>query len=266
MEALMFDINQVNYKIGDHTLLHQVSLTSMPGEIFGLLGPNGAGKSTLLHLLAGDLLPTSGAITFEGRPLKDWCPLDLARRRAVMPQRSLLGFNFSCLDVVLMGRHPHLSRSSRESDLWIAKAAMGLTEVEHLAEAPFPGISGGEAQRVCLARSIAQIWEVPKQTENRWLLLDEPTANLDPKHQQGVLKVARHLARQGVGVLIVLHDLNLAATFCDRIALLQQGTVAAIGAPCDVLTPGFVQQIYGIETLLMDHPKGKSHGAVLINL
>ncbi len=239
-------------RVGAATLAEGVSLTVVPGEILAVIGPNGAGKSTVLRALAGEIAFASVTVTLDGRPLADWRPRDLARVRAVLPQRSDLSFGFAAGEVVLMGRTPHLSGGESLKDHRIALDAMRLTRTEPFADRVYTTLSGGERQRVQLARVLAQIWE---GEEPRYLLLDEPTNNLDLSHQHSTLTIARGFAGRGVGVLAVLHDLNLAAQYADRIVVLKDGSVLAEGTPHEVLTPPLIELTYDVSVLVQPHPQ-----------
>ncbi len=247
----MMHLHDATYRIGPNTLVDGVTLALRPGEVLAVVGANGAGKTTLLRLLSGELRPSSGAVCLDGRPLGAFAPEHLARRRAVLPQHSTLGFGFSVQEVVLLGRTPHRTPPAR--DLEIAAGAMQAAGVAHLAARRYPTLSGGEQQRVHLARALAQIWEASGPGA-RYLLLDEPTASLDLAHQHAVLGVARRCAAAGVGVLAVLHDLNLAAQHADRIAVLRRGRLLAEGPPEAVLTPEIIRRAFDISVLVTRHP------------
>jgi iron complex transport system ATP-binding protein len=234
-------------------LLREVSCALGPGELLAVVGPNGAGKSTLLKVLCGDIAPSAGEVALEGRPLRSWKHLEQARRRAVLPQESSLGFPFTALEVALMGRHPHLRGAESAHDVAIAHEALELARARQLADRLYPTLSGGEKQRVQLSRVLAQIWEVP-ESGSRYLLLDEPTNNLDLAHQHGLLQVAKRLAREGAGVFAVLHDLNLAAQYADRLLLLQAGRVAAVGAPHEVITEALIGSVFATPVVVTRHP------------
>jgi iron complex transport system ATP-binding protein len=221
--------------------------------VLAVVGPNGAGKSTLRKILCGDLKPSGGEVFMKGRALADWSLTERAQVRAVLPQDSSLNFPFTVLEVVLMGRAPHLKGAEGKHDYEVARAALDAVEVRHLEERIYPTLSGGERQRVQLARVLAQIWEPPAGGA-RYLLLDEPTSNLDLAHQHSTLKIARRFAREGVGVLIILHDLNLAAQYADRILMLRQGSVAALGSPIEVLTPEAIYETFGMPVVITKHP------------
>ena len=243
----MLALEDATVRIGRATLLDGLSLEVAPGEVVAVVGPNGAGKTTALRLLAGETAPSSGRAVLDGRPfdLED----GLARRRAVLPQKSALAFGFSALDVVMLGRTPH--RSTRAEDRAAASRSMHAAGVAGLAGRRYPSLSGGEQQRVHLARALAQL----DGTEGpRYLLLDEPTSALDLAHQHAVLRVARRQAADGVGVLAVLHDLNLAAQYADRIAVLAGGRLVAVGTADAVLTPSVVRCAFGISVVVTRNP------------
>ncbi|QUW03927.1 heme ABC transporter ATP-binding protein [Chloracidobacterium validum] len=251
----MLEARQIGVAWGGKPLLDQVSVKFVPGEVTALLGPNGAGKSTLLKVLSGDLAPTQGAVYLDGRPLASWSLLERARRRAVLPQESSLAFPFTAFEVVLLGRAPHVALRETPQDAEIARQAMKQTSTEHLAGRSYPSLSGGERQRVQFARSLAQIWDALPDGAARWLLLDEPTASLDLAHQYEAMAVARQLAQDGVGVIVVLHDLNLAAYAADYVVLLERGRVAAEGRPEEVLTAERIRLVFGLEVLVSRHPR-----------
>jgi iron complex transport system ATP-binding protein len=227
-------------------LLDGVSLALTPGEVVALVGPNGAGKSTLLRVLAGDLSPNGGEVTLDGKALASFRARELALRRAVLPQQTVMQFAFAAREVVAMGRHPHSGRRDAPDDEAIVTAAMVRTETDKLAERAFPSLSGGEQGRVSLARVLAQ--EAPI------LLLDEPTAALDLRHQQATLAIARELAAEGAAVLAVLHDLNLAAAYADRVALLAAGRLEAVGPPWEVLNAAILSAVFDHPIVIVPHP------------
>jgi iron complex transport system ATP-binding protein len=246
----MLQLDKATVRIGSATLLDELSLGVSPGEVVAIVGPNGAGKTTSLRLLAGETEPTDGQVLLDGQPLSAAPIHELALRRGVLPQQSALGFGFSTLDVVLLGRTPHGTR--RHVDLEAAARAMRRAGVDHLAAQPYPTLSGGERQRVHLARVLAQLDGAPDG--DRYLLLDEPTSALDLAHQHAVLRVAQEEAATGTGVLAVLHDLNLAAQYADRIAVLAEGKLVALGTAESVLTPAIVQYAFGISVVVTQNP------------
>ncbi|VCU72593.1 Hemin import ATP-binding protein HmuV [Pigmentiphaga humi] len=217
------------------------------GEVVMLIGPNGAGKSTLLAAMAGDLQPAAGEVRFKGRALRDWPAGELARQRAVLPQRAGLSLPFTVDEVVQLGC---LARSeSRRQLRAIVRTALETAGVVHLAQRSMPALSGGEQARVHLARVLAQIWPEGEGGDgHRLLLLDEPCASLDPHHQHSVCTAVREFAhRTGAAVIVTMHDMNLAAQYADRIVALWEGRLIADGAPRSVLTREFVQRCFAVD-------------------
>jgi iron complex transport system ATP-binding protein len=229
-------------------VLHNITFEAAPGAIIGLIGPNGAGKSTLLRAISGAIAPSAGAVRLGGRELGRLSANERARLVAVVPQIAHMPAGFSVAEVVLMGRAPHLPRFGGESarDREVARAALARTDTLALAGRAAHTLSGGEQQRVLIARALAQ--------EPRVLLLDEATAHLDLKHQVAVLGLVRQLARDGMIVIAALHDLNLAAVYADRLALLRGGELLALGSPAQVLTPAWLRAAFDVEALVGTHP------------
>lgn len=232
---------------GTALLVHDVDLHLPAGEVGVLLGPNGAGKSTLLSVLAGLRRPQAGMVRIDGQPLTAQSAAELARRRSMLAQDTSVAFDFKVRELVELGRYPHRLHPSRdESD--IVNQAMACADVTHLADRQAQGLSGGERARVQLARALAQVWEAPADDASRWLLLDEPTAALDLRHQHETLATVRRWAReQGTGVLAVLHDLNLALRYADRVWVLDHGRLQAAGHPAKVLTPDLLQRVWQVQ-------------------
>lgn len=231
---------------GARTVLEDVDFQVAAGEIVALVGPNGAGKSSLLAALAGELAPSTGTVQLEGQALTHWTHADMARRRAVLPQSHAVGFPFTAREVVAMGRAPWLHTPAAEHDDDLIAAALAATDVTHLAGRVFPSLSGGERARVALARVLAQ--------DTATLLLDEPTAALDIGHQEAVLRLAAARAAEGAAVVVVVHDLGVAAAYADRVTVLDGGRVAADGPPREVLTRGLLTRIYRHPVDVFDHP------------
>lgn len=250
----MLEARQVSFAIRSKLLVEAVSLEIQPGQITAVVGPNGAGKSTLLKLLCGDLQPNHGEVWLSGRPLKQWPAIEQARRRAILPQSSALSFPFTALEVVLMGRMPHCRGLEGAHDYKIARLALTKTESLHLQNRLYPTLSGGEQQRVQLARVLAQIWE-PLPEGDRFLLLDEPTNNLDLAHQHHTLRLAKKLAYEGLGVLTILHDLNLAAQYADQVLALKAGRTVAVGPPSQIFTPETIFNAFDLSALVLPHPQ-----------
>lgn len=263
----MLEVNNIQVDLGGVTILHDLSLRVSAGEVVSVVGPNGAGKSTLFGAMAGSLNPKRGNVELERRDLKTWPPEVLARRRAVLPQQSELTFPFRVLEIVLLGRSPHTGSSNPENDLAIARLALLETETFHLADRVYTTLSGGERQRVHLARVLAQIGfcdtgrkdpdpvSENAESEERFLLLDEPTSSLDPAHQHTTLQTAVRAAERGIGVVAVLHDLNLAAMYADRVVMLKDGRIVSQGAPAEVLTEALIEQVFELPVNVVRHPR-----------
>lgn len=235
-------------------IVDQANLEVRPGSLLVVIGPNGAGKSTALKMLSGELAPDKGAASLDGLPLVHWRREELARRRAVLSQRVSLVFGFEVFDVVTMGRSPH-AECSRATNHRIARAALAAVDMLGFARRDYQTLSGGEQQRVHLARVLAQIWPEENGDKARYLLLDEPVSGLDPAHQHAVLSHARRRAKQGYGVLAVLHDLNLASQYADRVAIMREGRVFFQGAPEETFTRERIHSAFGVSSEISVHPR-----------
>jgi len=243
----------LRYTVPRRQLLEDVSLTVEPGQVHALLGPNGAGKSTLLRLLAGELEPDRGALELNGRPLHDWSARDRARQRAVLPQSHGLAFGFTAGQVVALGRLP-CSQRRPDAEAALVHDALALAGVAPLHDRLYTTLSGGERARVQLARVMAQVWEPLDGAlagTPRFLLLDEPTASLDLAHQHDCLRAVRTLADRGLGVLLILHDPNLALRYADAVTLLRDGRALASGPPAQTLTAETLERIYRVPVRLV---------------
>ena len=252
----MLVANALSFAVGRKLLLEDVSLVMKPGEMLAIVGPNGAGKSTLLRLLAGETTPRTGAIAIDGRPMTVWPKRDLARRRAVLPQSSSLSFPFSAGEVALMGRGPHSGGIERQVDRVIARRALEMAGVAELAARSYPSLSGGERQRVHLARVLAQLMVRPGEYAGGYLLLDEPVTSLDPRHQHAALALTRDFVRQGGAALAILHDVNLAARYADRVLVLARGRAAAAGTPAEALSPAVLGPVFDMNFRQIADPEG----------
>jgi iron complex transport system ATP-binding protein len=249
-------------RIGSATLVREATLKARPGEVLGMLGPNGAGKSSLLALLAGDRRPSAGSVRLHGRDIADWPVEALARVRAVTTQSASVAFDYTAREVVELARFPHAGRSLAQDDRHIVAQALEMADVAHLAGRLWPGLSGGERQRVQAARAFAQIWTATDDAPARYLLLDEPTSSLDLRHQHALLGAVRRFVADGVGAIVVLHDINLAAAYCDRVALLDGGRLVACGPTRAVLAVDDLAGIYGVSLAAVDTGIGPPHFVV----
>lgn len=267
----MLQAHGIAVQRGERQILSDIDLSLPAGQVIGVLGANGAGKSTLLAALAGELSPSTGRITLNGRPLSAWPAAELARCRAVLPQSPSLQFDLPVATVIGMGAYPHArhtrtgaprtdSRDTAQAaiaeDQRILQRVLALADVQGLYGRRYRLLSGGEQQRVHLARVLYQLLLARQgHNEYRVLMLDEPTASLDPRHQLHLLSAVHTLAHEeNVAALVIVHDLNLAAGCCDRLLLLGQGRVAVCGTPAQVLTPDTLRQVYGVEATVLPHP------------
>lgn len=226
----------------DVLALDDVSVSVATGSLTGLLGPNGCGKTTLLRLLSGVERPATGTVSLDGRDVAGYGRRPLARRIAVVPQETHPAFDYTVLDMVLMGRHPHLGMFEFEGprDFEVAREALEATSTWQFADRPFSALSGGEKQRVVIASALAQAADI--------LLLDEPTASLDLGAQLDVAALLQELHRErGVTIVMATHDLNFAASVCDSLVLMKAGRVVAHGETANVLTAGYVRELYGVD-------------------
>lgn len=246
----MLQACQIEVRRGSCTVLQGIDLQLRTGQVTGVLGANGAGKSTLLSALCGELSVAAGEVLLNGRPLADWPDQQRAQYLAVLPQNSTLNFGFKVEEVVGMGRLPY--STGRQVDADIIRTALVAADSEHLFGRSYLQLSGGERQRVHLARVLAQLWP---GGAGQVLLLDEPTSMLDPLHQHSILQAVRAFADQGGAVLVIVHDLNLAARYCDDVLLLNKGRVYSSGSPHEVLRADVLQQVFGLEVLVQKHPE-----------
>ena len=227
--------------------LANVQVKIPAGRFTAILGPNGAGKSTLMSMLVGERPPQCGQVLLDGVELNRHAPQTLAMRRAVMPQDCSVAFDFTAQEVVELGRYPHRQHAGAQEPQ-IVRSAMELTGVDHLAQRSINTLSGGERARAHLSRALAQIWQAPEDGSARWLLLDEPTAALDLAHQHHAMRLLRQwAAEQGVGVVAVIHDLNLALRYADDVLVLGGDAGVHHGAVLDVLQPALVRQVWGMQ-------------------
>ncbi|GAA4811979.1 heme ABC transporter ATP-binding protein [Tomitella cavernea] len=234
----------VDVMLGGNHILKGLDIDVEAGRLTSLIGPNGAGKSTVFATLSGDLEPTRGQVLLDGAPVRSYRPRQLALRRAVLPQDHLVRFSYSVEEVVHLARLSH--PTDPETDDRIVAQSMEAAEVGHMRRRDVQTLSGGEMARTAFARTLAQTTPV--------VLLDEPTAALDLRHQEAVLRHARRLRDDGACVVVVLHDLNLASAYSDRVVMLHGGVVVADGPPRAVFTARRIKEVYRQEVLVTDHP------------
>jgi iron complex transport system ATP-binding protein len=245
--AVMCEVAGATVRYEQHEVLRDVDLAVRAGEVLALVGPNGAGKSTLLGVLAGDLRPDEGSVLVDGRPVDHWTPGELAMRRGVLLQQVAMSFPFTVLQVVRMGRSPWAGLPEEDRDDDVVLRSMLEADVLALAHRNFTSLSGGERARAALARVLAQ--------EAGILMLDEPTAALDVRHQEQVLELAARRARAGQAVVVVMHDLGLAAAHADRVVVMEAGAVRADGVPHEVMTSELLSDVYECRIETMSHPR-----------
>jgi iron complex transport system ATP-binding protein len=239
----------IQFAYGQRSILNDINLEARFGEVIGLVGPNGSGKTTLLRIASGSLAPQKGSVYIQGRELPSLRPKDRARLVAMVHQSPAVPPGFTALEVVLMGRNPHLGFLQWEGpkDIEVCRQVMELTETWEFADRPVSALSGGELQRVFIARALAQ--------ETPVLILDEPTSHLDISFQTNVLDMIETIRRKTrITVLVAMHDLTLAAQYCSRIVALHQGAIVASGDPSDVLTVEVVSKVFGASVSIIEHP------------
>jgi iron complex transport system ATP-binding protein len=245
--AVAAAVARASVELGGAPVLVDADLEVRHGEVVALVGPNGAGKSTLLSVLSGDRRADRGRVVVDGRPVDEWSTVELAMRRAVLTQSVSMSFPFTVRQTVEMGRAPWVGQEAEDDDERLVAAAMAVTDVVHLANRVFTSLSGGERARAALARVLAQ--------DTGLLLLDEPTAALDIRHQEEVLRLARGQAAAGRAVVVVMHDLGLAAAHADRVVVLSEGRVQASGPPDEVLTDELLGRVYEHPIEVLRHPR-----------
>ncbi len=253
----LLESDGMGFSVGEKRILHDVSFSLGRGELVGVIGPNGAGKTTLLRLASGLLPPSSGSVSFSGEKLAALRPRTRARLVSFMSQDIPQEISFSVLEVVLMGRYPHLARFQRESaeDIEKARRMLAYVGLSGFEERPFGELSGGERQLALFARVLAQ--------EAELVVLDEPSSHLDLRHEDAIFSMAQELAREGRGVLASVHNLNVASHYCGRLILLDRGMVAAAGKAEEVLAPALLQRVYGVKAIVS---RSAATGSVMVSV
>lgn len=244
-------LNKISATISSEISLSHIDMEVEPGDITVIVGPNGAGKTSLLRAICNDLPLTAGQVLFNNKETGAWPTESKATLLAILPQRSTLDFPFTVEEVVTMGRIPHSTSNSHNQE--IVRQALALVDCNHLSSRSFISLSGGEKQRVQLARVAAQIWE-PVSGGERCLILDEPTASLDLAHQEMIIKMFEFFSDQGVAIIVVLHDLNLTAKCANQILVLDKGSCAVMGTPEQVITEEMLQNVFSISAKVVSNP------------
>ena len=257
----MLKVSELSVTFEDAKLLDGVDLDIAAGEVVALIGPNGAGKSTLIRSIAGDIEPTAGKIEFHKRPRENWNKTRLAQHSAVLPQRSNLNFSFTVREVVGLSRIPH--DSGAKVDQEIIDQVLSYLDAHYLADRLYTQLSGGEQQRVQLARVLAQIWQPAEKS--RLLLLDEPSSSFDLAHQQMLISTISDFASQNVGILVVLHDLNMAMQCADNVGVLCCGKLEGFGSPSAVLTESLVRKVFNADVSFYTDPTTKQRFIGLVD-
>lgn len=246
----MISVQNISYRIGTKQILDHISFGASPGELLVILGNNGAGKSTLLKVICNDLKPDHGTVEIDKRNIYDYAPQELAKKRAVLKQHTPITLPFKVREIVMMGRYPYFKSRETDHDKAIVNEAIAKAGITHLADQNYLSLSGGEQQRVQLARVLAQA----SGENTRYLLLDEPVNSLDVAHQHNTLQLAKTFAQGGNCVVAVLHDLNLAAMYADKILMLKSGKIAAYGTPEEVFTNETITHTFGFPAHVQPHP------------
>ena len=259
MSAIFLDLTGVTYSAGQKDILHGIDLTLTAGRVYGLVGPNGSGKSSLMKIIARQVAPASGRVELQGRPVSEWAGRAFARQVAYMPQFTPDADGMTVRELVALGRFPWhgtLGRFSR-TDAEMVERAIARSELDAFADRPVATMSGGERQRAWIAMMLAQ--------DAKCLLLDEPTSALDLSHQASVLSLVRTLSQErGLTVVIVLHDINLAARYCDEIIAMNGGRIITKGTPDEIMRTDMLQRIFGVEIGIFNHPHTKQPVGFLI--
>lgn len=247
----MLRVEKVSFEIQGRKLLKEISFQVRPGEVLAILGANGAGKSTLMEILCGECKTHTGIVKLHGKAMHDYDTRELAKCRALMSQQQHVTLAFKVGEIVLMGRYPHYKASPSQRDLDIVEEVMTICGITEMSDRVYMSLSGGEQQRVQLARVLAQVWD----SKESLLLLDEPISALDMHYQQKVLAIAKALSRKGFMVVMVVHDVNFAAIYADRILMLKNGRKLYDGTPIEVLNKSNLYTVFSVETAVELNPK-----------
>ena len=252
-EGTMIKAEHISYRIGNNNILQDINTELQPGVFNIILGPNGCGKSSLLKILSGYIPGFSGKVLYDGKNVKAIPTSEFAKCRAVMSQLPELSFPLSVDEVVMMGRYPHFLFNPGKKDIDICREVMQEMSLLELAERNYLSLSGGEKQRVQFARVLAQVWERP-ENGSRYLFLDEPVASLDIRFQHQFLQLAKRLAGTNTTVIAVLHDINLAMQYADRLIFMKKGSIVRQGVPGDIITAALIEEVFHVKVRLIREP------------
>ena len=249
----MLSIKNISYNVGKKEIVKNISVDLLPGEFTMILGPNGSGKSTFLKLFSGEIKAKEGTIFYLDTKISEFKKEDLAKVRAVMSQQPELGFPLSVEEVVMMGRYPHFTFNPGKKDEAICNEVIEQMNIAELKDRNYLTLSGGEKQRVQFARVLAQIWEMPLHG-HRYLFLDEPLTNLDINYQQEFLTIARSLTKTDTVLVAVMHDVNLAVQYADKLIFLKEGEMVSYGNPLDILSEELIKNVFNVDTKIITNP------------
>jgi len=249
----MLKTEKIYYRIGKKLILNGISAEFRPGEFNMILGPNGSGKSTFLKIFSGEINGYEGSVLYNDHKISKLKKEELAKYRAVMSQQPELGFPLTVDEVVMMGRYPHFSFNPGKKDEAICNEVMERMNLSEFKERNYLTLSGGEKQRVQYARVLAQVWEKPA-SGFRYLFLDEPLTSLDINYQQEFLQIARELAKEGIVLVAVMHDINLAIQFADKLFFLKEGELVGHGKPKEILSADLIKKVFNIQSTIINNP------------
>ena len=249
----MLSIKNVSYSVGKKEIVKNISVDLLPGEFTMILGPNGSGKSTFLKLFSGEIKAKEGTIFYLDTKISELKKEALAKVRAVMSQQPELGFPLTVDEVVMMGRYPHFTFNPGKKDEAICNEVIEQMNIAELKDRNYLTLSGGEKQRVQFARVLAQIWEMPSHG-HRYLFLDEPLTNLDINYQQEFLTIARSLTKTDTVLVAVMHDVNLAVQYADKLIFLKEGEMVSYGNPLDILSEELIKNVFDVDTKIITNP------------
>jgi iron complex transport system ATP-binding protein len=253
----MLRTENISYKIGGKTILNKISASFLPGQFNMILGPNGSGKSSWLKIFSGEIKAFSGDVFYADQHISSFNAITLAKQRAVMSQQPELSFPLSVEEVVLMGRYPHFSFNPGRHDELICNEVIATMQLTQLKDRNYVTLSGGEKQRVQFARMLAQIWETPGDGY-RYIFLDEPLNNLDINYQQEFLQTAQSMANHNTILIAVMHDINLALQYADKVFFLKNGELAASGPPATIVTEKVIEEVFSIKAHIINNPISNS--------